>query len=374
MKIPLRDIPIEVRRVASQHLESLRDSEMMKEMQGSHLDDVAVALLRPDIDGIAYYEFAIVAGKGSRQVMHTSNFEAVPASVAAKKTRKTQAEEVDRARADRGAPIGFIVASNGRHDFPVTHWSLDRLPPSLQASTDTSSDCDDAKDRTRGEPARFYKLDTLAYAAEDANGMLVGSSGQMPALLSGLPHSLARHAGIIATSSARPSQAQDNDDLAEQGKHELQRSDHTPPKLSAEVEGDWKTFKSRYADAFGPLLDHLRSRAAKTWEIEDAISKFGEGIFTGTRHRVALLDAAAIELRGEGAKFIESRVEENPVGPPSLLLHALPGSLQKEADFEVALSYRNGEHERLRFFVVSSDTPSNSRAEKSKARHPDCED
>jgi hypothetical protein len=43
-------------------------------------------------------------------------------------------------------------------------------------------------------------------------------------------------------------------------------------------------------------------------------------------------------------------------------------------DFDVVVSYQDGECERLRFFVVSRDAPSNTKAEQARLRATDDED
>lgn len=193
---------------------------------------------------------------------------------------------------------------------------------------------------------------------------MVGATGQRPALLAGLPHSLERHAGRIASSEARPARRGEDDRDAEKAEHEYERKGDSG-EVKFDAEGDWATYKKRYADAFGPMLEALRTRAARVWDMEDAITKFGEGIFTGTTHRVALLDDATLEIHGDGANLVRATLEENPSGPPSLLLHAQAEPVKQETDLFVSVRYGNGERERLAFFVVSRDTPTNARDGKS---------
>jgi len=373
MRVPITDVPLEARRVAAQHLESLRGTELLNGAEDAHLDAHAVPIYRPDIDGIAYYELTVVGSGGQGRLLLTRGYSSVPEAEPRKARKTSSTEQTGSGESAGGRVIGFIVASNGRHDFPVAHWSLNRLPPSRQVTTDPRTGCD-PDERREVNAARLYRLDALAYAAESEDGELVGQSGQLPGLLSGLPHALEGFAGQIASASARPLRADRDDSSAQDARHEVERSKHEPPTLKRSDEGGWKAFKERYADAFGPLLDHLRTRAARTWELEDLIRKSGEGILAGTSHRAALLGEAAIELRGEGAKYVEPTIEENPSGPPSLVLRVRPVSLRQEVDFDVVVRYRNGEHEKLRFFVVSREVPSNVRAEQSHQRHPDCEE
>ncbi len=370
MHLHLKDVPLDVRRRAAQHLESLRSADLA-EADDLTVGDTAVPVYRPDLDGIAYYEFSLVRDAHRGKTLATCGY--TPAST--KKARKDAAANDSDARANAGA-VGFIIASADRHDFPVAHWSLDRLPPSMQVLQRGQADChceDDASDDPKGNPARLYKLDTLAYVAESQAGDIVGTSGQQPALISGLPHSLEKYAGRISKSTASAAGGGEEDIKSSPGEHTLERSDADTPdiKLGGDDVG-WEEYKKRYPDAFGPLLDALRRRAARTWDIEDAIAEFGEGILTGTRHRVALLDEASISLRGEGARRVRATLEDNPNGPPTLVIDALNEPVQRETDLAVSIKYASGEQEELKFFLVSRDTPTNGRDDKSGPC--DCED
>lgn len=370
MQISLKDTPIGIRRRVTQHLESLRDSELAETLELS-LADTAVPIHRPDRDEIAYYEFTLVRADGQGKTLATCGY----AEPAARKQRKGAVDEGTEGRV-QAQPAGFIIASADRHDLPVTHWSLDRLPPSLQVEqADADCDCDGGKGGSGREPvvAKMYKLDTLAYVVEGKDGEIVGASGQRPALVAGLPHSLEKYAGRVSRSVASPVDRSEDDFKSRPGEYALEREDAEFPEIKfAEDDIGWSEYKKRYADAFGPLLDALRGRAARAWEIEDAIDELGEGILTGTTHRVGLLGDASVTLRGEGASLVRAELQDNRSGPPTLLLHAAPGTLQREMDLVVSIKYASGEHERLKFFLVSRDTPTNGRD--GKSGHCECED
>jgi hypothetical protein len=365
MRIPITDVPIEVRRLAAQHLESLRGTELLAASTDAHLDAFAVPLYRPDINETAYYEFTVV-GRSEDQQRAVTIETPLYSTTLGPKDSKARRRIKDRAAleiAPSDRAIGFIVVSNGRHDFPVSHWSFDRLPPSYQVATKHT---DNGKDEpVELKLARLYKLDALAYAAEDENGELISQSGQMPGLIVGLPYSLDKFGGQIASATANPLNAQATDVEGQSAQHEVKRSQHEIPELKLNDENDWKSFKERYADSFGPLLEHLRKRAARTWELEDLISKLGEGLIAGTTHRVALLGEAVIEMRGPGTEHVRPKIEENVAGPPSLVFYVADVRLQQEVDFDVLIKYGNGESEKLRFFVVSRNVPSNIKAEQS---------
>lgn len=140
-------------------------------------------------------------------------------------------------------------------------------------------------------------------AAEDANGRLVGQLGQIPALIVGQPHRLACYDSAIAGAIAMPFGEQRTDEGAGTVRHEVKTSGPDAPQLATAEPDGWADLKKRCANAFGPMLDHLRGRAARVWEIEEAVARFGEGILAGTTHRVALLDEAGLEITGDGARM-----------------------------------------------------------------------
>ncbi|MFV8781419.1 hypothetical protein ACNKU7_03245 [Microbulbifer sp. SA54] len=361
MEIPLKKVPLDIRRRVAQHLESLRDSDLSDICKKLSIGDIAVPIYRPDKEEVAYYEFHLTPSSKTRKTLTSSGFDAANC----KKSGQREKQDTQEHQRAFPKPAGFIIASAGRDDFPISHWSLDRLPPSLQvAQTDTACETETNEESgSSGAVNKLYKLDTLAYVAEDSGGRITGVTGQIPALLSGLPHALEKHAGAIASSEAKPLTAHQDDHAAENSEHEYTRRGESI-EVKFEKDGDWENYKTRYADAFGPLLDALRHRASRAWEVEDAISEFGEGIFTGTTHRVALLDEASIDIYGEGAKLIRANIEDNQIGPPTLVLHASDTQVDEETDLMVSLKYPDNDSERLRFFVVSEDTPTNSRVGK----------
>lgn len=367
MRMSMKDVPLPVRRLAAQHLESLRGTELMNGMEDARLADTVVPIHRPDIDGVAYFEFAVMSGRGGTALRLATRGLAKGADCGC------GGKDTPAGPGTGAAARGFIIVTNGRHDLPIPHWSLDQAPPSVAVMQRQEGICP-KEDETGAEPAQFYRLDALAYAAEDANGRLVGQLGQIPSLIVGLPHRLERYAGAISSAIALPFGEQRTDEGAENARHEVKTSGPDAPQLTTAEPDGWADFKTRYADAFGPMLDHLRDRAARVWEIEEAVARFGEGILAGTTHRVALLDEAKLEIMGEGARHVRASVEETPGGAPVLVLTASPLSLPHELDLQVAASYADGTKEMLRFFVVSRDVPSNTKADRSRDGLIDCEE
>jgi hypothetical protein len=120
------------------------------------------------------------------------------------------------------------------------------------------------------------KLDALAYVGDDEAGERVATLGDLPKLVSGLPHDLRKRSPGISSLIARP--AGDVWDEEPEGEHRIERKGGDAPNLKPiEVEG-WGEFKDRYADTFGPYLAHLQRQAKPAWEIDRLVEEFGEGI------------------------------------------------------------------------------------------------
>ena len=357
MSIELAKVPAPIRRKAAQHLESIRGTPMAPNATNARLADEVWPIYRPDLEEVAYYEFSVELGSGpSRLVTSAAGLSALLATerkTASARAKRADVSIKDRGGSSRSSDRGFIVVSAGPHDFPIPHWSLDRPPVSAQLQ---------ATSEKGGEIERIYRLDALAYVAEAKDGTLVGRVGQLPGLVAGLPHDLARSGVGVSTIEATPTRESKTDDGADGPEHQVKRSEDRIPDLKPLEVDDWGSFRERYADAFGPFLDDLRRQAAHAWEVEALIEEFGEGIRDGETQRVALLDReAVVELSGDGAQHVAARLDEDSGSPALVLALAEGAKITGELDLFVDIRYPDGMDERLRFFLVSSKSPSNHR-------------
>ncbi|MFY0581064.1 hypothetical protein ACN28S_48565 [Cystobacter fuscus] len=129
--LPITRVPRESHRLAAQLLEDVRGTESAPTWGSAILAPDVQPLYRPDVLGVAYYEFRVLV---------------------------------------RERPMGFIIVSTGSHDYPIAHWSFEGLSP-----TETLT-------QTTGKAVTtFYKVDALSYVAE-------GLQGEMLANIGGLPH------------------------------------------------------------------------------------------------------------------------------------------------------------------------------------------
>jgi hypothetical protein len=327
MRLKLDEVPQDLRRRVAQRLESLRDTDLGEGAQEAQLGGEVCPIYRPDIKDVAYWEFEIVGLKTT-----------------AARDRKSEGPN-DSA----GGGVGFMLAAAGRHDIPLSHWSLSIEPPSraLEAKAKAAG----------GEVVRIVKLDTLAYAAEDAKGNYLAHVGQFPPLISGMGTSAKTQQGI-STVTALPGQASKNDEDA--GKLTVTSSGAALPKVKLAAWRSWADAKRRYAAVYKPHLAALVAHAATHWEIEDLLEKYGEGILAGNSLTVPLLKPGKARLAGEGEKFVKL----TPLGgkPGAVRLQTEAVESKAEVSFQLNLSYEDGTQEVLNYFVVPKGAPSNFRS------------
>jgi hypothetical protein len=347
MRIAFEEVPLAVRRSAAQRLESVRGTEVGRGADAARFGREVCPIYRPDLDEIAYYEFELTVGGRPVRLLTP---EALSSRVFERKTRQRATAEPDRPERKTGR--GFIVASAGRHDFPIPHWSLESPPPSRVLERLAA--------REQKEVVRVLKLDALAYVAEDAEGERAATLGDLPKLVKGLPHDLRKWSGRISSVAARPAGDMSDDEPA--GDHRVERSGEGPPELKPVEVESWQEFKDRYADTFGPFLAQLERQAHEAWEIDRLVAEFGEGVIVGESHRVALLhEEAKIDVSGEAAGSVSVRMVERGGAPSAVEIHAYSLPEDPKADLELHITYANQEEERLSFFVVSTDVPSTTR-------------
>lgn len=318
MRKKLEEIPLEIRRRVANKLESIRGTAMAPGGESSYLGKEVCPIYRPDIKDVAYWEFEIAGLKDVRSREHEG----------------------------KSSGLGFILVSTGKHDIPFPHWSLTNESPSRAL---------EAKSK-QGQVARVIKLDTLAYAAEDAKGNYLAHIGQFPLQIIGTEIDPLKYRGI-STVTATPKN--------------LSKDDAAPPELTIESTGEkvpklklssWESltaFKRGYAKAYKPFLKALAERALQPWETEDLITKFGEGIHEGQRLILPLLQPGKVKITGEGARFVKLTLLDRQ--PPAVSLEALSSNEKKEANIQLQISYKDGTSESLPFFVVPAGTPSNTR-------------
>ncbi|WP_299546293.1 hypothetical protein [uncultured Tateyamaria sp.] len=334
MKMNLDEVPLGARRRASQMLESIRGTDMDPTKGRAALSGEVNAVFRPDLKDVAYFEFVVDLGRERGRNVAISG----------------RGEEVRRVPARHG----FIIASSDTHDHPISHWSLDREPPSHQLAL--------AAKEKGAKVARLFKLDALSYAGEAEDGEMVAQTGQLPMPIDGLLKDVEKMRGKISGTMARPASARKNDEVASKEPHEVRSTGQRRQQTKIGSAGSWKELRDIYGETFGPLLSALRQQAASAWEIEELVAELGEGIMTGTTHKVALLEADAnVEVSGDGAGLVKVEVMPTTDTGGCVVLHVTDEKLREEVSFDLHISYRSGLQEHLHFFAVSPTTPSNTK-------------
>jgi hypothetical protein len=320
MRVKRDDVPLAIRRRAARHLEAMRGLEMAANATAAQIGDEACPVYRPDVRGVAYWELEITGVKASSR-------------------------NGPDGRTGPTSGTGFLILSAGKHDVPIPHWSLELEPPSraLEAKGE------------RGKVAKVMRLDSLAYAAEDARGNFVSHIGQFPPMPTGLP-------GVVkevqvSSLEARPATTSKDDKRV--GKQQAKRTGIRAPKPKVAPWPSWGQAKKQYATAYKHHLQALRDRAAQAWEVEELAEKFGEGIHEGEKLVVPLLKPGKAELSGEGAASVKMRMLDRQ--PPAVELVATGADKKAEQEFELRLTYEDRTGETLKFFVVPKGTPSNRR-------------
>jgi hypothetical protein len=301
--VPLEEVPTELHRRAAQLIEDVRNGGSVPTWESAQLSDTVTPFLRPDIDGIAFFEF-----------------------------------EVD--------PTGFIVLSTDTHDFPLPHWNhlgrpISRLLERRARTTD---------DRVE----QVYRLDTLTYAAENEDGDRVARYGEPMVKLEGLGPEWLEGNRDISRATITPSVSTESDDeFNETIEFTITRSGPEPPPVTVEPWESWRELKDGYGDVYELLIEHLRREARIEWEEYRRPRRLD--IEAAPTDTLALLYRdGEPELSGRGADFVDADVVTRGELPPAVEITLLedPG---EEVPFSISLSYSNGLREEIEFVITTAD-------------------
>ena len=292
------DIPIEFHRRAAQFLEEMRGNPMAPGWEKAQLSMLVRKLYRPDVEGTAYYEFQILDGEGGE--------------------------------------AGFIILSTGDHDYPIAHWNFEGETPTQNVEREAA--------KNGKKVAKFYKLDALAYAGEDANGDLVALPGTQMVKISGMEMSMLDQEMELSGAEWIPNQETKNDDDAQEIDGKITE---TGPKPLEQIKLDgwesWQALKAGFKDSYGVMAEALRREAAQDWEVDKLSVKYGEGLLKGETYSLTLLynDAPKIELSGKGSdtKYLDAKIITGNGQPAILRLHVKDAEPGVELPLNIALDY-----------------------------------
>jgi hypothetical protein len=308
------DVDLDFHRLAAQLIEEVRGTDMAPGWETAHLGSDVRPLYRPDVEGVAYYEFPVeVASQGG-------------------------------AGLDQEAPAGFIIVSTGEHDFPIPHWNFAGDPPTRQLET--------LAQRNRQQAARYYKLDTLAYAAEDSQGSLVASTPTLPAKTSGLDPAWFGEDVEPRQVSWRPDPIPDDTNADQISATLVISGPEPPPSLQIEGWNSWDELKMGYGDAYGALVEQLRQDASEEWEVISGTQRSGRILFKGDVYPLATLwPDPDITLSGAGTGYVQTNLIPRPGLPSLFQITVVDDAPGEQLPLSVQVQYTNGISETILFSI-----------------------
>jgi hypothetical protein len=246
-----------------------------------------------------------------------------------------------------GRHAGFLVLSAADHDMPVAHWGDVGASPTERLSA--------IADRHGKAAARFYKLDSLTYVAEDERGERVARLGDEPFRIGGIDASAAA-AHASGTGSRRwnaDSKAADDSETVGRGRL-VATPPKAAPKLSLHPWSSWAELKKGYAATYAHQLEDLKHSAGNVWKGEAALARHGEVLVAGQTKTVRFLPGAgaSVAVSGAGAKYVES----SPVavdGREAGVRLRVTGGPPTPEPVVLSLKYGTGKDETINFAVVS---------------------
>ena len=286
------DTPAEEHRRAASTIEEARGTDAAKGWAKAKIGKRVRRYYRPDVKGVAYLEYTV-------------------------------------------DPDGFVIVPVGRHDFPVSAWSGEGESPGAILEKIAEE---------KGERVvKIYRLDVLAYAAENAKGKLVATFGEQP---SKIVHS---GGGSAGGGDGTPKQKIDDDAQAEGLEHSIsERGAQSGPSL--EPWSSWEALKAGYAESYGRMTEALVEDAAEDWGVEDDIGSTGEGISSGQVITIPLLHPESKVKTAGGGKFAKVEKVERDGLPPVVRIEVgeLPG---KRENFSVVVTRPGAAAKTFKYFV-----------------------
>ncbi len=303
---------MQARRLAANHLAMSSVDEKREGRNDAWLGEEAIPFYRPDLEGVAYYEFPVF---------------------------------------EEREPVGYIMVSNGRHDHPVVNWNADGPPRSMVL---------DKLARENGEEVfRLYRLDDLYYVAEGRNGDKIASLGNPLVEVQGFEPEVLEYEGTYMAFTEFEGEVEteklDDEDYKENDfkRRLVTEGESDPFEFKYADWPSWEEMKKDYGRAFKYQLKLLEDDAEKDWEIEDLVAEFGEGLHRGDRYPVPALYPLKDKVNvPEGAeRYVSFDLEEREGAPPILWIDVndVP---EEEFVFDLAFEYANGLNETLRFALV----------------------
>jgi len=313
----LADVPSRFHRDAVEHLEDVRGGPLAPGWGLARLSSAVHPLYRPDVEGVAYYEFPVEVPSGT------------PGS------------------APTFEPAGFIIVTTDEHDFPIPHWDFAGEAPSRKMERRASEG--------GGAAARFYKLDALAYAAEDGDGVLVASLGTQPPKVIGLDPAWAVGPPETVETLWISDEELDSDTGQPQigGTLIITGSIVPPSGLELGAWNSWEELKAGYENTYAVLLAAQRNQASEEWEARSAAEEYGGELRKGDIRSLQLLySEPEVSTSGQGAPLVQTEIVSRPDLPAQLELRVLDAVRGQELPLILNLDYGNGVEETFDYVII----------------------
>lgn len=298
--VAIEKVPIAIYRRAATLLEELRDQE--PNWKNAHFGSSVNLFFRPDTQqNPSYYEFVV-------------------------------------------EPSGFIILSANQNDAPITHFSSTGNPISNILVE---------KAKSSGKSAvKLYKLDSLSYVAEDAKGELASNLGDMPMKISGMDSALMKTAqGSV---NLKPLDGEKDDDKLPIANRSVEKTGTESLPIQFQKWESWSALKDGYASNYKVFLEAQRDEAAEEWTVQQFLTNNGEGLFPGDEYILALLFPDAIfDISGPGKDYVKVNMMKRTGMSDALQIQVLSKvPPQGKVEFNVSLSYKNGQKENVKFAVL----------------------
>ncbi len=245
-----------------------------------------------------------------------------------------------------GDARGFMVLASGKHDYPVV----------LSTSQGPRRTAELAATVSSGETvSRLYFLSSVSMVAESADGRMLGTLGGLPPRV--------EHAQMEWLDAPAATRL---------GHTHYDAATETTTSIAPEHEIElgtwpsWKALRAGYQDNLAVLHEARRRAAADDWAAEEDFLASGEGLQSGWFREVPLLarGGARIEVDGDGAPFVHTRIDERPFEGDSAVLvfvDDIPDAEVREVN--VTVHYGDGSSEIHRFDVARTITLPSRNAE-----------
>jgi hypothetical protein len=226
------EVPRDLNKRVRQFVEDMRYESAAAHWKDARLDERVIKLYRPDIEGVAYYEFSLVNGRGEK--------------------------------------VGYVTLSNGEHEQPIAGWADEGISTVEQLIRQAENN--------GFIPAKVYKLNELSYVVEDASGRMAAHTPNLPLKIVGQRMEWLDADVQPATIESYTAAAEtDENGIPEQ---QIRRSGDTESHFSLEPWSSWEELKTGYTETYAVMNEWSRRAAASDWKVERALAESGEGLFS----------------------------------------------------------------------------------------------